>query len=194
MKWPMSVIGQLCLWLGFLVATFAAVMRLEAPERPRWQTVPWPMYLLGLGLGTMGIVLVRQVRLAERTGTATGVSRVTRLRSISEQLHHHVLRLRSQLDATSASEIPAEFDAQVAPLLAEFVEAREVIIHRYGLKVYAMVMSAFASGERFLNRAWCAAVDSYVDETRLCLEAAEQRFLELVRLLENLESRSPDKM
>ena len=58
----------------------------------------------------------------------------------------------------------------------DFVEAREALIHRFGLSEYAAVMDRFALGERSLNRAWCASADGYVDEVDECLARAEAHF------------------
>jgi hypothetical protein len=44
------------------------------------------------------------------------------------------------------------------------------------LQNYADVMSAFAAGERYINRVWSASTDGYVDEVRSYLERATQQF------------------
>jgi len=40
------------------------------------------------------------------------------------------------------------------------------------------VMSAFAAGERYINRVWSASTDGYVEEVRSYLERATQQFRE----------------
>ena len=62
--------------------------------------------------------------------------------------------------------------------LANFAEARESIIHRYGSRSYAEIMSSFAAGERYINRVWSASTDGYVDEVGLYLGKAHQQFIE----------------
>lgn len=52
----------------------------------------------------------------------------------------------------------------------------------FGLQNYADVMSAFAAGERYINRVWSASTDGYVDEVCAYLERATQQFRE-VRVL-----------
>lgn len=49
--------------------------------------------------------------------------------------------------------------------LANFPEAREIIVARGGLGKYATVMDAFAGGERKINRAWSAAADGDLGES-----------------------------
>jgi hypothetical protein len=51
------------------------------------------------------------------------------------------------------------------------------MVHLFGLQVYAVFMSDFASGERYFNRVWSDSSDGYVEESRLYLERAAHRFL-----------------
>lgn len=67
-------------------------------------------------------------------------------------------------------------DGRCVPVLAEFAEGRNVIAHRFGTPAYAEVMTEFASGERYLNRAWSAAADGYVDEVERSITAAQSFF------------------
>jgi len=48
-------------------------------------------------------------------------------------------------------------------------------------------MSAFATGERYINRVWSASTDGYVDEVRSYLERALQQFREARTLLVDLQ-------
>jgi hypothetical protein len=56
--------------------------------------------------------------------------------------------------------------------LANFPEAREVIVARGGLAKYANIMDAFAGAERKINRAWSAAADGDLGESFENLELA----------------------
>ena len=64
-----------------------------------------------------------------------------------------------------------------------FVDNRESISHAFGLQAYADVMSAFATGERYLNRCWSASTDGYVDEVHAYLGRAHAQFDEALALL-----------
>jgi len=59
--------------------------------------------------------------------------------------------------------------------------------HVFGLQSYADVMSAFAAGERYINRVWSASTVGYVDEVRSYLERATQQFREARSLFDNLQ-------
>lgn len=56
--------------------------------------------------------------------------------------------------------------------MANFTEAREVLIARHGLRRYAEIMDVFAGGERKVNRAWSSAADGVLGESILNLEEA----------------------
>jgi hypothetical protein len=71
--------------------------------------------------------------------------------------------------------------------LNDFANARESMKHIFGLQNYADVMSAFAAGERYINRVWSASTDGYVDEVRSYLERATQQFREALALFTGLQ-------
>jgi len=50
--------------------------------------------------------------------------------------------------------------------------------HAFGLQAYADIMSAFAAGERYINRVWTASADGYVDEVMSYLDKAQRQFAE----------------
>jgi hypothetical protein len=56
--------------------------------------------------------------------------------------------------------------------LANFAEARDVLVSRHGMGRFAEIMDAFAGAERKINRAWSAAADGVLGEAVDSLEAA----------------------
>ncbi len=46
-------------------------------------------------------------------------------------------------------------------------------------------MSAFAAGERYINRVWSASTDGYEDEVRRYLERALNQFIDAEGLFKN---------
>ena len=71
--------------------------------------------------------------------------------------------------------------------LQNFAEARESMIHVFGMQDYADVMSNFAAGERYINRVWSASTDGYVDEVTAYLERARDQFVEAHRHFHELK-------
>ena len=66
--------------------------------------------------------------------------------------------------------------------LFAFADARESMQHAFGIQAYADIMSAFAAGERYLNRVWSASADGYVDEVNAYLHKASEQFSEALEL------------
>ena len=85
------------------------------------------------------------------------------------------------------SEISADASAKGAGLrevidlrlrndLRRFADARESMVHLFGLQTYADIMSHFAAGERYINRVWSASADGYDEEADSYLEKASRQF------------------
>jgi hypothetical protein len=80
-----------------------------------------------------------------------------------------------------------EIDRLLREDLNNFANARESMHHVFGLQNYADVMSAFAAGERYVNRVWSASTDGYVDEVRTYLKRATEQLREAYDLFGNLQ-------
>ena len=83
-----------------------------------------------------------------------------------------------------------EIDRRFRTDLNRFVDARESLTHIYGLQAYADIMSAFAAGERYLNRVWSASADGYADEARDYIGRARSQFEEARAKLEEIHARA----
>jgi hypothetical protein len=59
--------------------------------------------------------------------------------------------------------------------------------HIFGLQGYADIMSAFAAGERYINRVWSASTDGYVDEVLSYLDRATRQFRDANALFVDLQ-------
>jgi hypothetical protein len=84
-----------------------------------------------------------------------------------------VKNMNATKDQVYVYDVHGRIDAEVAGQMADFADARESMIHGLGLAEYADVMDHFARGERFLNRAWSASADGYIDEVWLSMQACE---------------------
>lgn len=160
----LTIFGQLSLWGGFVGAAFVSVSHLEHPENP-WQTIDWLPYVLFLILGSGGIVLLRMAQATHRNQASQSQVDV---QSVVEQLVKCATTLdqslAQRLDRLTCEEVLEIIDNQMAPLMAQFADQRQVLRSHLGTAIYAAVMTEFASGERYMNRAWSAAADGYVDE------------------------------
>ena len=74
------------------------------------------------------------------------------------------------------SRLPGSYGACFFKALRRFAEARESMVHLFGLQTYADIMSSFAAGERYINRVWSASADGYDEEAATYLEKAATQF------------------
>lgn len=71
-----------------------------------------------------------------------------------------------------------EIDRLFRQDLSNFADARDSLKHLYGIQAYADVMSAFAAGERYINRVWSASTDGYIDEVNMYVGKSLNQFHE----------------
>lgn len=177
-----KLIGQVLLWCGFLAAALVTVSRLEIPEQP-WQTVPWGLYAVSMVVGAVGVVFLRRSAQAEVQQTDRVRGEFETLTTSLANLRATVSELRSTLEGMSPHEIVNKIDEGCVESFADFADARNALVQRFGLHGFAQVMTSFASAERFVNRAWSAAADGYVHEASSSLERAEHYLNEAGRLM-----------
>jgi hypothetical protein len=187
----LMIFGQALLWFGFVVAAFFSVARIEVVDA-KWTTVNWTWYLTAIAIGAVGVVLIRYSKAVARSTTAEATSHLTSARNALDQSADRIDQLRSRLENLSCEEVIQWIDSQCVPELNSFADHREAITNRFGTKAFSEVMTEFASGERYLNRAWSAAADGYVDEVAQCVATANtfmNHAKEALDRLMNTESR-----
>lgn len=164
----MSRLGYLLIAAGFLGGAYFSVVEKES--------VPWVSLVVSLILGAVGILMVRQ---SQRASAHSEDRLSTNLGSISsslERLAAKATSLNKDKRSMDPYDVHSRIDADFMDDLNTFVDARESLKHRYGVQAYANLMTAFATGERYLNRAWSASVDGWVEEVSDSLDKAERQF------------------
>ena len=165
----MRALGHTLLWVGFLGAAFVSVSRLENAD-DKWATIPWGYYFTGVAIGVAGIVCLRK---AQQIDHADEERTEAEFSVVQESLAHLTTTVGDLCDHTPGpSEVVRRIDEQCAESFLEFADARQAMVKRFGLTVYADVMTEFASAERYVNRSWSAAADGYVDEVSSSLQRA----------------------
>lgn len=153
---------------GFLWGAYLIVSRLDY--------VDWYFYAPAFLLTALGSFMLRFSRGragAEADKVAADISIVdTSLKNLLDK----VSAMNADVASADVYGFSKRIDDECMDPINDFVEAREALIHRYGLSEYAAVMDRFALGERSLNRAWCASADGYIDEVTDCLARAEAHF------------------
>ena len=185
------------MWLGFLSGALATVFNLPAAgvkhvksldeskvvgfelqdlstikvTADGWHLIPWVWFGISLAVCLVGVVLIRKsMSQSEDASGHEAESNLDTIRSSLASLISKARTLEQQVGKLAPSKISAFIDDELAEDFRSFADGRECIIPRFGLNVYADVMTHFASGERYMNRAWSAAADGYVDEAATCIK------------------------
>ncbi|MEZ4453246.1 MAG: hypothetical protein R3B09_27535 [Nannocystaceae bacterium] len=160
----LRIVGQVLMWIGVIAAALVSVRVADA--------IAWPHYAGALGLGALGVVLIRRGARQGADAHAQIAEGLATLRSSLALVLRGVDELVAAGESIDVYAVKDRIDRDLADALARFADARESMIPAFGLDAYAEIMSAFASGERMLNRAWSASADGYLDEVQTCLQRA----------------------
>ena len=152
---------------GFLIGAFATSLD--------EQIVNWNLFAIAAFAAIVGVFLAKRQDSAEaRSGS--------RLESNRNALTDSISNLVSCLDdqvthkSDTGEALRNWIDNTLRTDLRRFAEARDSMVHLYGLQTYADIMSEFAAGERYVNRVWSAAADGYDGEARRYLDRAAGQF------------------
>jgi RNase adaptor protein for sRNA GlmZ degradation len=160
--------GFLLVAIGFLGGALISVLNETA--------VRWEWFAAAVAVGAVGLVLIRMSRRQHVHSTERLVFNMQAIEESLSRIAENMTRLNADKRAMDPYDVRHRIEELFADDLTTFVEARESIVHSYGLTAYADVMSCFAAGERYLNRVWCASADGYVDEIDDYLERAREQF------------------
>ena len=169
----MRLLGGLLLMLGFFGSAFVAVRHADA-EQLEWQTIEWGWYAVAFAVGLIGVILLRVT--AKSTGTQAHKldADLVAMKSSLASLVDKLTAMTTGRNDIGVYDVHGRIDDELMVDLNTFVEARESLIHLYGLQPYADLMNRFALSERNINRAWSASADGYIDEVWICMERARQ--------------------
>jgi hypothetical protein len=170
----MKQVGYLLLAAGFLGGAFATSLDV--------QDVNWTIFSAFAVAAFVGLVLVKRTASAiARSDTVLAVNRSELKESIQ-----NIVRDVNELNTTAVKqggELREKIDLELRNDLRRFADARQSMVHLFGLQTYADIMSTFAAGERYINRVWSASADGYDEEATAYLKKAGTQFVEAERLL-----------
>ena len=174
-----KTISLLVIMLSFLVGAFITVLD---PLQ-----VNWAWFTPVLTLGVVALFIYTKAH----HGEAKASHRLSGNLQILNTSLANILRNLETLNDDSGNlpvyEARFEIDRLLREDLNNFANARESMKHIFGLQSYADVMSAFAAGERYINRVWSASTDGYVDEVHSYLDRATMQFREARVLFTELQ-------
>jgi hypothetical protein len=156
--------------VSFLAGAFLSVLD---PRLVNWSFMV-PVLLLGVG----GLWIYRKAHHGETRAGDRLAGNMEILGTSLVNIVTNLVALNERDEDLPVYEARFEIDRLFRDDLNNFADARESMIHVFGMQNYADVMSNFAAGERYINRVWSASTDGYADEVKLYLERAKNQFTE----------------
>ena len=166
----MKILALILVIASFLAGAFLAVLD---PQQ-----VNWGYMIPVLVIGLIGLWMYRKVQREESRAGDRLAGNIDILDKSLARIMANLEELCQRGDDLPVYDARFEIDHLFRDDLNNFAEARESMIHVFGIQNYADVMSNFAAGERYINRVWSASTDGYVDEVREYLERARKQFTE----------------
>lgn len=163
----MKGLGYLLLSAGFIAAAYATALDVD--------NVGWPLFAAAALGSVVGVLLIKQQ--ARSLAQSHEVLETNRA-ELRESIDNVVRDLREIVSSGSlrGATLRDRIDTTLRPDLTRFVDARESMVHLFGLQTYADIMSHFAAGERYINRVWSSSADGYDVEAARYLGKAEEQF------------------
>lgn len=169
--------------IGFVAAALAAVLARDQ--------VNWLLYVPALAFGAAGVAAIRIEDARHSKTEHHVVAGIENVESSIERISANVNKLNGDKHSINTYDMRHRIDELFVDDIDAFVDARESIVHRYGLAAYGEVMSSFAAGERYLNRVWSASADGYIDEVNAYLDKAQEQFAESHQKVRQLKANAP---
>ena len=166
----MERFGFTLLVIGFLAATF--VTSLSPTE------VDWTFFLPAIAIGTVGVLMIRRARQSAARDSTVLRHQVEVLDRALKSILENFAQFADTSTQLPGHALRFEIDKRFRDDLRDFADARESMTHLFGLRAYGQIMSAFAAGERYLNRIWSASADDYEEEARAYIARAHAQFQE----------------
>lgn len=170
----MKNLGYFLVVAGFLGGAFATSLDV--------QNVDWTLFGVTAAAGIIGLIIYKQqVGALARSESVLETNRVELRESIANVVED--LRSINEGELTRGAVLRDRIDLKLREDLRRFADARESMVHLFGLQTYADIMSNFAAGERYINRVWSASADGYDEEADTYLKKAAEQFDEAKKQL-----------
>lgn len=172
----MTALGHFLLIGGFLAAAYSTALDTQLTD--------WSLFLPAAIAAIAGVFIIKREARGEARAEHVLTANRTELGDSLGNIVRDLEEIGSEAGALSTVMLRDAIDDRLRNDLRRFADARESLVHLYGLQAYADIMSDFAAGERYLNRVWSAAADGYDAEAWSYVHKALARFREAVRQLE----------
>lgn len=165
----MKALGYALITVGFLLGSLVASWTGE-------NSVRWTYFVPSFLLAVAGVALARLAIQRAASAADKVADDLVAIRDSLERVVGLVADIDGRKESIDVYDLHGVIDRELPTQLDRFVNARESIVHAHGLQAYADVMNRFASGERYLNRAWSASVDGYIEDAHASLARSLSEF------------------
>lgn len=163
----MKQLGYMMLAAGFVLAAFSTALHVQLTD--------WKLFVPAALVAAAGVLLVKRAsRGAARSASVLKSNRIELTESLA-----NIVRVLDELEAAgreSSLDLKQQIDDRLRDDLRRFADARESLVHLFGIQTYASIMSEFAAGERYINRVWSASADGYDGEAADYIARAAHQF------------------
>ena len=163
----MKKIAHALLVVGFLGGAYVTALDVES--------VDWLWFGIAAVVGIAGVFLAKR---ADKARATSGELLENNRNELNESLANVVRDINGMTNGQMemGEALRDWIDDKLRPDLRRFAEARESMVHLYGMQTYADIMSEFAAGERYINRVWSTTADGYDEEADIYLQRAAEQF------------------
>jgi hypothetical protein len=172
----MKSAGYLLLIGGFLAAAYSTALDIQMTN--------WILFVPAATGAVAGVLILKRQSRGEARSESVLTANRAELKESLGNIIRDLEQIKSDSESLSTIELRNVIDDKLRNDLRRFADARESMVHLYGLQTYADIMSDFAAGERYVNRVWSAAADDYDDEAWTYVGKALGRFREATGRLE----------
>lgn len=171
----MKNVGYILLAAGFLAGAYATALDVE--------NVNWMLFTGAAVVAVAGLIISKSQ--ASAHAQSSEVLEVNR-GALRESIQNIVTDLNELTsgEALRGDALRNRIDLHLREDLRRFADARQSMVHLFGLQTYADIMSSFAAGERYINRVWSASADGYDGEAETYLERAATQFADAQQQLQ----------
>lgn len=166
----MKTIGYAMLISGFLAAAYFTALDV--------QSIDWTYFVPSALVLFAGIFILKNQARGEAQSEHVLKANKSELGASLGNIVGGLEGLNTRVESITTASLRNEVDSALRDDLRRFADARESMIHLYGIQTYADIMSEFAAGERYVNRVWSASADDYRNEATTYLKKALAQFRE----------------
>lgn len=170
----MKAFGYTLLSAGFVIAAYATALDVN--------NVSWTLFAAAAIASVVGVFLLKRAAQALAQSVEVLENNRNELRESIENVVADLTEIAENGNLRGAA-LRDRIDDKLRPDLTRFAEARESMVHLFGLQTYADIMSHFAAGERYVNRVWSSSADGYDAEAATYIGKAAEQFADAQRQL-----------